>query len=183
MRKLSIGAAALLLLAAPAVLRADFVATATLSGANERPNPVPSPATGFVTITFESALDRLLIDGTFQNLTSPLQVGHIHVGSPDVAGPVILPFTFLPVGSTSGTFSGILTAANLTPAGGITTFAEAVNAIETGNAYVNLHTTMFPGGEIRGQTQVVPEPGLLTLLGLGVLGLCGYGRIRRRRAN
>jgi len=33
-------------------------------------------------------------------------------------------------------------------------FAGAVRAIESGNTYVNVHTTLFPGGEIRGQIQI-----------------------------
>ena len=56
-------------------------------------------------------------------------------------GPVILPFPNLPAGMTSGTFSGALTAANLTPAGPIATFADAVAAVESGNTYANLHTS------------------------------------------
>jgi len=102
--------------------------------------------------------------------------------TPEVAGAVILPFPNLPAGSTSGTFSGALTAANLTPAGGITSFADAVAALEAGNTYANLHTTNFPGGEIRGQIAApVPELSSLTLLAIGILGLFGYAQRCRMR--
>jgi hypothetical protein len=72
---------------------------------------------------------------------------------------------------TSGHFTGTLTAANLTPAGPIMTFADAVEALKEGNTYTNLHTQMFPGGEIRGQNPAAPEPSTLALCGLGALGL------------
>jgi hypothetical protein len=47
---------------------------------------------------------------------------------------------------------GTLTAADLInqTTTGITTFQDIVNALEAGDLYVNLHTTMLPGGEIRG---------------------------------
>ena len=49
--------------------------------------------------------------------------------------------------------------------------------LETGRAYVNIHTSVFPGGEIRGN--VVPEPAT----GWPVLaGLTGLARRRRGRA-
>jgi hypothetical protein len=40
---------------------------------------------------------------------------------------------------------------------GIRTFADALQAIAGGNAYANVHTSAFPGGEIRGQL-VVADP-------------------------
>jgi hypothetical protein len=55
----------------------------------------------------------------------------------------------------SGTVTGLLTQANVVgPAGqGIppTQFAEIVAAIRAGVAYVNVHSSTFLGGEIRGQ--------------------------------
>jgi hypothetical protein len=55
----------------------------------------------------------------------------------------------------SGTIEGDITAANVVgPNGqGIEpgSFGEIVKAMQAGNAYANIHTTRWPGGEIRGQ--------------------------------
>jgi hypothetical protein len=40
--------------------------------------------------------------------------------------------------------------------------------LEAGYLYLNVHTSVFPGGEIRGQLLMVPEPGTAALLGLGL---------------
>jgi hypothetical protein len=175
----------LVLLSAPNAVRADFIIVTRLSGAGENP-PTISPATGTATFDIHSdgtAIDFVISFGLNDGsppLTSPLQAGHIHFGTPTVNGPVILPFPNLPVGSTSGTFSGTLTAADLTPAGGINTFADAVAALEAGNTYTNLHTSNFPGGEIRGQNPAVPEPASLTMFAIGAVGLVGYAWRRRK---
>src|SRR5262249_47252205 len=148
----------------PGVARADLIIVTQLSAAGEIP-PTSSPAFGTAMFTINSAgteIDFTIsfgLDVGSQPLTSPLQAGHIHFAMPGVNGPVILPFPNLPVGATSGTFSGILTAANLTPADPILTFDEAVAALEAGNTYTNLHTANFPGGEIRGQNPAAdPAP-------------------------
>ena len=48
-------------------------------------------------------------------------------------------------------------------------------------AYLNIHTTNFPGGEIRGQLAAVPEPSSFVIGGLCALGLVVYGRRRSAR--
>ena len=160
--------------------RADFVAEAILDGAQETP-PTGSPGTGMATFTYSSAAQDLTYSVAFQNLVAPAVMAHIHLAPPGVPGPIIFPLTNEgPPSATSGTFGGILTAADLTPAGSITTFAEAIAALEAGDTYINIHSTQFPAGEIRGQINVTPEPATLGLVG-AVLSL-GYFA-RRRRAN
>ena len=98
---------------------------------------------------------KLVVNG-LENTTQ----AHIHVAStPGGNGPVVLwlyvdqpPFvaTLIP-----GVFNGLLgsrsvTSADLTGAAGILSLEDLRIAIEEGRAYVNVHTTLFPGGEIRG---------------------------------
>src|SRR5688500_945328 len=63
--------------------------TATLSGANERPNPVTTPATGSATFTLSADNNTLSWTVTTTGLNNVTQA-HIHVGGAQIAGPVIL---------------------------------------------------------------------------------------------
>jgi len=94
---------------------------------------------------------------------TPLFMAHIHLGPKGANGGVLMwlfgdqsnaPFT-LPRddGPFTGAISGTLTMNELNPnpALGINTFEDAITNIMNGNAYVNLHTTANPPGEIRGQ--------------------------------
>ncbi|HJX61238.1 MAG TPA: CHRD domain-containing protein [Dehalococcoidia bacterium] len=84
---------------------------------------------------------------------------HIHCGPEGVNGPVAVFLYSGPVVTPHGILSeGTLTAANLialpdSPAcpGGISTFDDLIAKMRSGGAYVNVHTTANPGGEIRGQ--------------------------------
>jgi CHRD domain/PEP-CTERM motif len=71
----------------------------------------------------------------------------------------------------------------ITDSGGTTALAEAAlfSGITAGRAYLNIHTSNFPGGEIRGFLVGVPEPGTLGMLCLGMAGLL-TGIARRARA-
>jgi len=134
------------------VLATEF--TATLNGANERPTGNSSTASGVATVTIVSE-NSLTFTVTVANLTN-ITAGHIHVGSAAVAGAVIVglaPAT-LPTGTFTGTFnSGTITTATMATAP--VTMASLLALIRNGDAYVNVHTTAFPGGEIRGQ--LVPK--------------------------
>jgi CHRD domain len=98
---------------------------------------------------------------TYSGLSSTATVSHIHFAQRGVNS---VPFVFLCGGGgkpacppDGGTVTGTITAADILaiPDQGLAAgdFAGAVRAIESGNTYVNVHTTLFPAGEIRGQIQ------------------------------
>ncbi|MDQ2774440.1 MAG: CHRD domain-containing protein [Acidobacteriota bacterium] len=78
--------------------------------------------------------------------------------------------------------SGTLTQANVTPAAGTSTIAGVAQAIEAGDACVNIHTAAYPLGELRGQLAVAstPEPATGGLLLVSLAGGAAFLLIRRR---
>ena len=143
-------------------LRAPFGSEffqAVMNGANERPTPVVTAATGTASVSFNRD-DTAINTGVGTTGITPANIlmAHIHVGGPNDAGPPI--FTLYDRATqgalTNGRFFKRVTATDLTPGGGITSFNEALQAIRAGNAYINVHTDAFPNGEIRGQLSAVP---------------------------
>ena len=59
--------------------------------------------------------------------------------------------------------------------GGTTSRPDEIRALLYAD-YLNIHTTLFPGDEIRGQVLSGPEPGTILLVGSGLIGIAGYGR-------
>jgi len=86
-------------------------------------------------------------------------MAHIHLAPAGVNGPVVAwlypagpPAQLIPGRSHGPLAEGVLTAANLVgPLAGSMTLEDLVDALRSGNAYVNVHTSQFPGGEVRGQ--------------------------------
>lgn len=162
-------------------LTADTLFTTTLLGSLETP-PNTSPATGTAMVDFVTASNDLTYSVTFSNLEAGAALAHIHFGAPGVAGPVILPLNLDgAAGSTSGSFSGILTASDFmpSPANGLNVFQDVINALFAGNMYVNVHSSLFPAGEIRGQLEAVPEPAAWALLGLALIATSVLRRRKR----
>ncbi len=164
------------LIATAISLPAATIYTATLSGANEVP-AVPTPGIGSATLTLNG--DLLNVAVSFSGLTTNDTMSHIHCCAPvGTNAPVALGFTTFPIGVTSGSFNftydltniSVYTTAFVTAYGGTAASAEAalINGLNTGQSYVNIHTTANPGGEIRGQVATTPEPSSF-LLGAGAL--------------
>ena len=150
----ALAAFAFLLASSALDARADFSAVAFLSGSGERPTSNNSPGIGMATITYEAAKDDILYNVIYSGLLANPTASHIHIGPIDAAGPIVLPFTNMgPPASTSGSFSGRLTNADIINSAttGLTDISQIAAQIQAGNAYVNIHTSVFPAGEIRGQ--------------------------------
>lgn len=171
-----------------------FIYTTNLSGPAEDP-PNASPGTGNSLVTFDDVAHTLRVQASFQGLTGTTTAAHIHAPTTlaftGVAGVATqLPtFTGFPSGVTSGTYDVVfntLAAETYNPAfvteqGGTAAGAELAlfNALDTGKAYFNIHSTEFPGGEIRGFYTLIPEPAswAMMILGFGIAGTA----LRRRR--
>ena len=137
---------------------------APLSGAAERPDPVDTNATGVGIFHLNKDGTELSYKLIVANIENVLQA-HIHCGSADVAGPVVVflypsgPPPVLIPGRTDGILAeGTITAGDVIPRpdspacpGGVADFDDLLAKMRSGDAYVNVHTLQFPGGEIRGQ--------------------------------
>jgi hypothetical protein len=158
--------------------------TATLNGLSES-QANASPGTGFAEVIVDSILQTMSVDVTFSDLVGTTTAAHIHAVT-SAAGTgttgVATPLTSFPLGVTSGLYShtfdttlaSTYNTAFVTANGGSVVGAETAlfSAISTGKAYLNIHTNVFPGGEIRGflVPRTVPEPAINILMTLGVLG-------------
>ncbi len=174
---------------------ATIIYDANLTGAESG-----SPGTGFAQVTIDTVLNTMEVSVTFSGLTTGTTASHIHcctasagIGTVGVATTVPT-FTGFPLGVTSGTYDhtfDLTLASSYNPAfvtanGG--TVSGAMMALLAGlaadKAYLNIHTTEFPGGEISGFLVATPLPAALPLFttGLGALGLLGWRRTRKAQA-
>jgi len=127
--------------------------TALLSGANERPTPVMTTGNGAAAFTISGSTVSYVV--TFSRLTGAPQAAHIHgAGSASQAAGVLVGFSTTAQANAAGVLTGSFTAADIRGQNGQPAISidSLFVLMRNGNAYVNVHTAQFPGGEIRGQT-------------------------------
>ncbi|MEQ6342811.1 MAG: CHRD domain-containing protein [Gammaproteobacteria bacterium] len=116
--------------------------------------PVATGAFGMVHVKLAQDRQSLEFRLHASNFGTPVLAAHIHLGPKGANGPVLITlFSRASQGDFPGMLSGVLTAANVEakPGLGVNTLEDVINNIFWGNAYVNVHSQTFPGGEIRGQ--------------------------------
>jgi CHRD domain-containing protein len=167
----------------------NFVAPLGLTGAQEVPVRA-TPATGTGAAEYDDLTLLLTVHLAWSDLLAPAVAAHIHCcPGPGVNGPVAI--DFVPAGFpnvTSGVFDHVFDLDDAASYGGgfLALFGGNVDAardaviagLTDGLAYFNIHTAVFPGGEIRGDiVQVVPGPAALLLLALGLSVLAATRRL------
>lgn len=138
MKKIALTFVFALAFSSAAAAQQTFVAS--LTGAQEVPANT-STARGTCRIVLNAAQTQVSVSCTYSGLGTNLTAGHTHGnGVVGVNAGVLFNYN-PPTGSTSGTFN----------AGPFNVTAQQVADMRAHRHYANLHTTGFPGGEIRGQ--------------------------------
>ena len=148
MKKLGVAAIALVALvttaaALAAVTKGSYSYKATMTPKQEVPKATaPAKAGGSFTATVTESGTKWSIRWTltFRNLSGKAGAAHIHMGKPGTSGAVLF-------GLCSPCKSGANGRASISK--------DVADALEHGNAYVNVHTAKNPPGEIRGAATLV----------------------------
>jgi hypothetical protein len=172
-----LAAVGVLSLAAPVLRTAEaqeLKLKATLTGFQEVP-ALLSTAEGEFTATVDPSRTSMTFTVTYSGLLADATQSHIHFGQRGVNGGVMIffctnltPPANVPVPQhcplREGTVTGTVTAADVVgpAAQGIAGAAvgtpgsldNVISAIKSGQIYANVHSTRWPGGEIRGQVKV-----------------------------
>lgn len=146
--------------------------TANLKGAQEVP-VVLTVATGTFRGVVSPDNQSINWELSYSGLQGTVTQAHIHIAQKSVNGGITIwlcqtATNTPPAGPTaqqctpgSGLFTGTITSANVIAIGtqqvGTGDLANVIAAMRGGNAYANVHTSLSPGGEIRGQIKALGE--------------------------
>jgi hypothetical protein len=138
----TLGLAGMLTMAAPAYGQGRPLST-TLTGAAEVPGPGDPDASGTALITLNQGQGEVCYELSWAGIDGTVTAAHIHVGPAGVAGPVVVPlFTDVALSGTDSASGCVLGVSQ-----------ELIKAIrhDPASYYVNIHSSVFPAGAIRGQ--------------------------------
>jgi hypothetical protein len=139
---------------------------ADLAGYQEVP-PNSSPGYGDAEFSL-SGTTLTVITGSYTDLLGNSSTVRLADAAAGKNGATAYAFTLTSPGTTSGTFTGSDTALT----------AQQITDLYAGDLYVNITSTVYPSGEIRGQLELVPEPETIYLIGAGALAFLS---MRRRK--
>jgi hypothetical protein len=149
--------------------------SAELRPTNEVP-ALSSPASGRFRATIDENNQTIAYELSYDNLEGNVVQAHIHVGQRSVNGgisvflcgnPPAVPAAPVPAPpacpAPPATVTGVLTPANIIGPNAqgiaptsdtVNEFAELVSLLRSGVTYANVHSSKFPGGEVRGQVHL-----------------------------
>jgi hypothetical protein len=140
----------------------EEVVRARLAGFDEVPS-VSSPASGVFRAVIDEAAGTITYTLKFEDFANTVTQSHLHLGQHHTSGGISA-FICTNLGNSpsaqacpqvSGELTGVITAADVIgpTSQGIAAgeFAELLAGIRDGSVYVNIHSNVFPAGEIRGQ--------------------------------
>lgn len=184
-----------LLALATAALATGAQAHLTIFQGTFAPEAPGATGTGSLYMEYDEDDKTLFIDASWSGLSGNTSTAHIHcctaapgTGTAGVAlatGGILPDF---PLGVKAGTYTKVINLALttsyggsfLTASGGTAAGAEArlISNLASGQAYFNIHSTTFGGGEIRSFVSVVPEPATTAMM---LAGIAALGVAARRR--
>ena len=167
MRRLVMSVAVIALVSATSVVLAQGFKKISefLNGYEETPSAVSTTGNGTFNARIANDGSQIQWELSYADLEGAVQQAHIHFGQKGVTGPISVflctnlgngPAGTQPCPAPPATISGTITAAdvtNLANERGISAgeLDELIAAIRAGATYVNVHSTRWPGGEIRSQ--------------------------------
>jgi CHRD domain len=167
MRRLVVSIAVIAVVSASTVVLAQGFKKISeiLNGYEETPSAVSTTGNGTFNARISNDESRIDWELSYADLEGAVQQAHIHFGQKSVTGPITVflctnlgngPAGTQPCPAPPATISGTITAAdvtNLANERGISAgeLDEVIAAIRAGATYVNVHSTRWPGGEIRAQ--------------------------------